>query len=70
MSSKLGLLNVAEGIETLEQLSFFEGTHCDLLQGYMFSKPLSTEEVEKAFSGDTPAFHQELQNLRAVRPEV
>ena len=70
MSSKLGLLNVAEGIETLEQLSFFEGTHCDVLQGYMFSKPLSTEEVEKAFSGDTPAFHQELQNLRAVRPEV
>lgn len=70
MSSKLGLFNVAEGIETLEQLSFFEGTHCDLLQGYMFSKPLSVEEVEKEFSGEGQAFHAELQNLRAVRPEV
>ncbi len=67
MSAKLGLFNVAEGIETIEQLSFFEGTHCDLLQGYMFSKPLSVSEVEERFSMTTPAFHKELQNLSGIR---
>jgi diguanylate cyclase (GGDEF)-like protein len=70
MSSKLGLFNVAEGIETVEQLRFFERTHCDLLQGYMFSKPLSPEDIEKEFGGEGQAFHTELQNLRAVRPEI
>ena len=70
MSSKLGLFNVAEGIETLEQLSFFEGTHCDVLQGYMFSKPLSTFDVEAQFCGQTPALHDALQNLARVRPEI
>ena len=70
MSSKLGLFTVAEGIETLEQLSFFEGTHCDILQGYMFSKPLSTMDVEALFGGQTPALHEALQNLARVRPEI
>lgn len=70
MSSKLGLFNVAEGIETMEQLNFFEGTHCDLLQGYMFSKPLAVEDIEIAFSGDLPAFHSELQNLHSIRTEI
>lgn len=70
MSSKLGLFNVAEGIETVEQLSFFEGTHCDILQGYMFSKPLSTSDVEALFTGQIPALYDALQNLARVRPEV
>jgi EAL domain-containing protein (putative c-di-GMP-specific phosphodiesterase class I) len=70
MSSKLGLFTVAEGIETLEQLSFFEGTHCDILQGYMFSTPLSTMDVEALFGGQTPALHEALQNLARVRPEI
>lgn len=67
MSSKLGLFNVAEGIETLEQLAFFEGTHCDLLQGYMFSKPLSVEDIEIAFNTEKPAFYEQLQNLGSMR---
>lgn len=70
MSSKLGLFNVAEGIETVEQLSFFEGTHCDLLQGYMFSKPLSVSEVESLFGSQTPALYESLQKLARVRPEI
>ena len=70
MSSKLGLFNVAEGIETAEQLSFFEGTHCDLIQGYIFSKPLTTDEVEAQFSGTRPALHESLQVLASVRPEI
>tara|TARA_R110002072_G_scaffold7773_7_gene41605 strand:- start:12458 stop:14518 length:2061 start_codon:yes stop_codon:yes gene_type:complete len=70
MSSKLGLFNVAEGIETVEQLSFFEGTHCDLIQGYMFSKPLSTQEVEIQFGGPAPALYEALQNLASFRPEI
>lgn len=70
MSSKLGLFNVAEGIETAEQLSFFEGTHCDLIQGYIFSKPLTTAEVETQFCGPLPALYESLQVLASVRPEI
>jgi EAL domain-containing protein (putative c-di-GMP-specific phosphodiesterase class I) len=63
MSSKLGLVNVAEGIETVEQMSFFEGTQCDILQGFMFSKPRPEKEIHMMYSGTKPALHEELSQL-------
>ena len=67
MSSKLGLINVAEGIETIQQMAFFEGTHCDILQGYMFSKPRSEEDISSMFTGIRPALHKELSQLGSLR---
>ncbi|MCG9891957.1 MAG: EAL domain-containing protein [Thermosynechococcaceae cyanobacterium MS004] len=43
----LGLEIVAEGIETPEQLQFLEEHHCQIGQGYYFSKPL---EAKAAFA--------------------
>lgn len=43
---KLGAKTVAEGIETQEQLHFMEKIHCDMIQGYMFSKPLPIANFE------------------------
>jgi len=40
MARSLGLRVVAEGVETLAQLTILEGCNCDLLQGYYFSRPI------------------------------
>jgi len=36
---------VAEGVETKEQLSYLEKNHCDIIQGYYFSKPLPKNQM-------------------------
>ena len=39
----LGVSVVAEGVETAEQLEYLMSVGCDVLQGYLFSRPLSVE---------------------------
>jgi len=41
---------IAEGAETKEQIEFLASLHCDLIQGYFFSKPLSAEEMTSALT--------------------
>lgn len=41
----LGLVVVAEGIETKEQLEYVKRAKCDLIQGYLLSKPLTETEL-------------------------
>lgn len=40
---------VAEGVETRQQAKFLEDCHTDVLQGYLFSKPLPAKLVEQRF---------------------
>ncbi|MCR3956129.1 MAG: EAL domain-containing protein [Gudongella sp.] len=48
MSHKLGLKVVAEGVENREQLYYLEKNNCDIVQGYLISKPLRKQEaIEK-----------------------
>lgn len=42
----LGLDVVVEGVETLSEFEILSGHHCDFMQGYLFSKPVSAEAVE------------------------
>lgn len=44
MSQQLGLIVVAEGVETREQLEFLRRHKCDHIQGYICSKPLPASE--------------------------
>ncbi|MFO1419155.1 MAG: EAL domain-containing protein, partial [Methylotetracoccus sp.] len=44
LSKSLGLQVVAEGVETVEQWEFLKQKGCDLMQGFIISKPLSGEE--------------------------
>ncbi len=46
MAKNLNMGIVAEGVETTEQLNFLTSLNCDLIQGYLFSKPLSISEFE------------------------
>jgi EAL domain-containing protein (putative c-di-GMP-specific phosphodiesterase class I) len=43
IAHSLGLVAVAEGVETKEQLDFLRHCGCDKFQGYYFSKPLPAE---------------------------
>ncbi len=47
MAHKLGLLTVAEGAETNEQVATLKTLGCDFIQGFYFSKPLPLEDYEK-----------------------
>ncbi len=39
MGKSLGLMIVAEGVETGDHAAFLKGIHCNLLQGYHYSRP-------------------------------
>ncbi|OLS39592.1 hypothetical protein BTR22_01605 [Alkalihalophilus pseudofirmus] len=47
LGRSLELKVIAEGVETKEQLDFLQKQGCDLVQGYYYAKPLSTEEYEQ-----------------------
>ena len=49
LSKTLGYSIVAEGIETQEQENFLTQVHCDLGQGFLFSRPLSCSEIIEKF---------------------
>jgi EAL domain-containing protein (putative c-di-GMP-specific phosphodiesterase class I) len=55
MASSLGMYCIAEGVETTEQLAFFTERRCTLIQGYLYSKPLTAAQI--------PSFWQQ---VRAV----
>ena len=40
---------VAEGIESKEQLDYLRKVNCELVQGFIFSKPMDVESFEKSF---------------------
>ena len=43
IAHNLGILVVAEGVETWEQFDFLAACRCEFLQGYLFSKPVSAD---------------------------
>ena len=45
MAHGLGLNVVAEGVETSEQLDLLSGYDCDMIQGFLFSCPLTEEDI-------------------------
>ncbi|MBC8412849.1 EAL domain-containing protein [bacterium] len=46
MANNLKINVVAEGVANEDQLELLRGLKCDYVQGYLFSKPLSTREVK------------------------
>ena len=44
LARSLGLRVAAEGVETERELDWLRAHGCDMVQGYLFSKPLPSEE--------------------------
>ena len=47
LARALKLKVVAEGVETAEQLAALRLYGCDMVQGYLFSKPVATEDITR-----------------------
>ena len=47
LGQKLNMRVIAEGVETDEQIQFLRDNNCDEMQGYHFSKPVSSAAVEQ-----------------------
>ena len=45
MADQIGMRTLCEGVETVEQAAFLEDASCGRLQGYLYGKPLSYEEL-------------------------
>ncbi len=48
----LGYKIIAEGIETSEQLNMLKKLDCEIAQGYLFSKPVTANEITSLLSAD------------------
>lgn len=45
LAGRLGMLTVAEGVETAEDVDTLRKLGCDLAQGYYYARPMPTEQV-------------------------
>jgi diguanylate cyclase (GGDEF)-like protein/PAS domain S-box-containing protein len=59
LARDLNLDCVAEGVETQEQLDHLRSEQCSNIQGYLFSRPLNTDDMTKLFAS---------QELKAAEP--
>lgn len=45
LARNLNMNVIAEGVETMDQEEFLKETYCDKVQGYLYSKPVPTDEA-------------------------
>lgn len=55
MARALGLMVVAEGVETTEQRDALRSMGCDYAQGYLFSRPVPSTEMERLLQEEREA---------------
>jgi diguanylate cyclase (GGDEF)-like protein len=56
LASNLHLKVIAEGVETEGQLAFLKAENCQEMQGYLFSKPLPSGELEENLKREKVSF--------------
>jgi EAL domain-containing protein (putative c-di-GMP-specific phosphodiesterase class I) len=53
LARSLGLIAVAEGVETEHQLGLLNGLGCDVGQGFYFSRPQAPDAIAQVLAEDT-----------------
>ena len=66
LSKNLGLSVVAEGVETEQQFKLLKEMKCDLLQGYLFSKPLPPFEMIQLLNDKNQTMHRTVKQNRPI----
>ena len=67
LGRSLGLPITAEGVETEEQVNFLRRLECDLVQGFLFSRPVPATDVAAIIMKD---FAAALEQKHALPPET
>ena len=55
LAQALDLHTISEGVEERKQVEFLKEMHCDLIQGYVFAKPMPVPEFEQLAFGTEAA---------------
>ena len=58
LGSSLGMVTIAEGVETSEQLARIRNEGCSSVQGYLFSRPVPIDQVHRLIADFTGAAPQ------------
>jgi len=66
LARNLGLRTVAEGVENEDQLRLLRAAGCDLIQGYLFSRPLSAIDASRLLWKDTVADPAARRDVKSV----
>jgi diguanylate cyclase (GGDEF)-like protein/PAS domain S-box-containing protein len=67
LAHQLGMKVTAEGVETPAQLAFLRRRGCDLLQGYLFSRPVPADQFEALLAQPPAAITHRLIGQRPRR---
>ena len=51
MARELKIRVIAEGVEETESVEFLRGAGCDIVQGYVFARPMPLTEFEALLAG-------------------
>jgi diguanylate cyclase (GGDEF)-like protein/PAS domain S-box-containing protein len=60
LSHALGMRVVAEGVETEAQRALLKASGCDELQGFLFGRSLSVDQLRQLFSGGVAIYRSEV----------
>jgi EAL domain-containing protein (putative c-di-GMP-specific phosphodiesterase class I) len=67
MSHALGMQVVAEGVETVEQLTVLRDLGCDMIQGFLFARPIPVLDLETLLDAGLPSNDAETASVARAR---
>lgn len=70
MAHHLSLEVVAEGVETEAHAAFLRKNHCDLLQGYLFARPMPFAELKTYMDDHSPVVHTRVSGEQQNQPTL